>query len=170
MKKLLFAFFLFVVSFAKAQDGYLSGMVVDKDNGEPLPFATVKVFKDTVSVKTIVTDFDGLFAVDIPMGTYRLNVRILGYDVHDTTVIVNKPDFRLLRIGLSKEGVILESVQNRWKIKTDQINPQMTICESPPKLKIEPDFGRKDELHQFRDPVFKRKRCLFTKRNRSKVK
>lgn len=56
-----------------------TGTVVDRDTKEPLPFVNVVVKKDGKQVAVVVTDFDGIFTINLPEDTYDLEFTYLGY-------------------------------------------------------------------------------------------
>lgn len=56
-----------------------TGTVVDRDTKEPLPFVNVVVKKDGKQVAVAVTDFDGIFTINLPEDTYDLEFTYLGY-------------------------------------------------------------------------------------------
>lgn len=56
-----------------------TGTVVDRDTKEPLPFVNVVVKKDGKQVAVAVTDFDGIFKINLPEDTYDLEFTCLGY-------------------------------------------------------------------------------------------
>ena len=63
----------------------LRGTVVDDKTDEPLPFVRIRVFKDrkllvgTKTVETCETDFDGVFMVKVPKGSYTIVISYFGY-------------------------------------------------------------------------------------------
>ena len=56
-----------------------TGTVVDRDTKEPLPFVNVVVKKDGKQVAVAVTDFDGIFKINLPEDTYDLEFTCFGY-------------------------------------------------------------------------------------------
>ena len=78
MKLLSTLLFLGLTSSVYAQTGTLQGVVTD-DNGIPMPGATVVIVD--VEGKGTNTDVYGRFTiVGIPVGTYELQVRYIGYE------------------------------------------------------------------------------------------
>ncbi len=62
----------------------VQGTIIDGKTKEPLPFCNVVVtrFENKVKVvlpQTAVTDFDGVFKMELPEGNYRLEVKYVGY-------------------------------------------------------------------------------------------
>ncbi|MCU0402650.1 MAG: TonB-dependent receptor, partial [Algoriphagus sp.] len=74
------------------QKGRVKGVVTDKTNAEPLPFATVGIFsqKDSL-IGGGITDEDGKFQVDLPFGQFYALVEFMGFEA------VKSPVFSLSR-------------------------------------------------------------------------
>jgi len=79
IKKLLFTpILLLIASLAIAQIGDIRGFVYDKDNGEPVLFATVYLSGTSYGA---TTDVNGFFNIaKVPVGTYTLTCTYVGYD------------------------------------------------------------------------------------------
>ena len=77
---LLFGVFISNSTFSQ-QRGRIKGVVRDKANAEPLPFATVGVFsqKDSL-IGGGITDEEGKFQVDLPFGQYYALVEFMGFE------------------------------------------------------------------------------------------
>jgi len=83
---------LFTVSIAVAQSGgSIKGKMLDKDNGEPLPFANIILMKGGSQVAGTTTDFDGRFTFSaLTPGNYNLQAIYVGYQkVAISGVVVN---------------------------------------------------------------------------------
>ena len=93
LKKLaVFVALLISVSFAYSQSqGTIKGKMLDKETGEPLPFANVVVMKGGQQVAGAQTDFDGKFTIPaLNPGSYDLIAKYVGYqDIRVNGVIVN---------------------------------------------------------------------------------
>ena len=86
---LLLLFFGFGSAFAQTT-GDLQGKVLD-ENGEPLPYANVALYKGDNLVRGTSTDFDGLYNFsNIDAGTYDLMVSYVGMPTKKTTGVVIK--------------------------------------------------------------------------------
>ncbi len=72
---------LFTVSLAMAQSGgTIKGKMLDKGNGEPLPFANVVLMKGGSQVAGTMTDFDGKFTFTaLTPGSYDIQATYVGY-------------------------------------------------------------------------------------------
>ena len=79
MKTLLIISLILLTGFcSSANAADIKGMVTDSETGDPLPGVHVSV-KDTRT--GTASDVDGIYEIkDIPLGKYRLEFRVLGYD------------------------------------------------------------------------------------------
>ncbi|OFZ02215.1 MAG: hypothetical protein A3K10_08300 [Bacteroidetes bacterium RIFCSPLOWO2_12_FULL_31_6] len=83
---------LFAVSFAIAQsNGTIKGKMLDKGNGEPLPFANVVLLRGGSQVTGTMTDFDGKFTFTaLAPGKYEIQATYVGYQaIKVNDVVVN---------------------------------------------------------------------------------
>ena len=83
---------LFTVSFAVAQSGgSIKGKMLDKDNGEPLPFANIILMKGGSQAAGTTTDFDGKFTFSaLTPGKYDIQAVYVGYQkVSVSNVVVS---------------------------------------------------------------------------------
>lgn len=107
----VFVTLLFTVSFAYAQSqGTIKGKMLDKETGEPLPFANVVVMKGGQQVAGAQTDFDGKFTVTgLSAGTYDLIAKYVGYqDIKLNGVIVNAGQITFVPDLKAGQGVDLD--------------------------------------------------------------
>ena len=117
MRQPLLLFLSLCATINYAQDAaQLTGILLQDDNGQPLPFATAVAYRsaDSTMVANATTDVDGSFALSVSPGTYYLEVQFLGYDnlVIDGIELTNATpsrDLGTLRMGQS--GVALETVE-----------------------------------------------------------
>ncbi|WP_273444583.1 TonB-dependent receptor domain-containing protein [Neolewinella agarilytica] len=81
MKRTLLLFLLVFAAFTVFAQTALSGKVIDIDNNkDPLPFATVQIFKDGAFYQGANTDLDGnYYFSNIDPGTYDIQVDYTGY-------------------------------------------------------------------------------------------
>ena len=72
---------LFTVSLAIAQSGgTIKGKMLDKGNGEPLPFANVVLMKGGSQIAGTMTDFDGKYTFSaLTPGKYNIQATYVGY-------------------------------------------------------------------------------------------
>jgi outer membrane receptor protein involved in Fe transport len=80
MKRTLLLFLLLFISVAAFAQTALSGKVIDVDTGDPLPFASVSLFKEGAFYQGTNTDIDGnYFFPNIDPATYDIKVDYTGY-------------------------------------------------------------------------------------------
>ncbi len=98
MKKLLFSFFLLLITTAvNAQKGKVSGTIVDS-TGEPLPGATVVIMqKDSTQVTGQQTQANGQFSIgSIKMGEYLLRASFVGYKTVFRPITLSKQNRQIV--------------------------------------------------------------------------
>ena len=105
---LFVALFLSTMIFAHAQEGEVSGIVIDGNSGEPLPFVNILVKEQTTGVST---DLDGKFSLTLPAGHYTLDFSYIGFRTITKEIDVQaKQLIQLGAVKLSEEGDVLEEV------------------------------------------------------------
>jgi len=95
--------------------GKIVGTVTDAETKEPLPGAVVELLGTTIGANT---DIDGRYViVNIPVGTYSLRARMMGYDpttvtnvksIMDLTTTIN---FKLRPTVLEIKGIVVEATR-----------------------------------------------------------
>lgn len=111
-----------IQSFAQAESGRLSGIIIDSSGEEPLPCATV--FIEELG-KSEVADKNGEFSVsDIPFGTYTLTVKYVGYHAQTKRVTVDKTTAAKIIFQLESETSSLEEVMVVGKSEARKIREQ----------------------------------------------
>ena len=110
-KKLVFSLILQLFAlFAMAQTGSISGIVLDKNEKEPL-VGTHIFLKNNQESRTAVSDFNGTFQFkNVKEGIYQLEISYIGYEVFQKEIQVFKALVSLGDIYL-KEGVLLDEVE-----------------------------------------------------------
>lgn len=108
---------------AQGQVQIVRGNIFDKDTQQPLIGATILVSSLETPIGE-VTDFDGNFKLEVPVGRHRLEFQYLGYEpfvIEDA--IVNSAKALVLNIGLV-EGTVLtdEVVVSARKRGNDPLN------------------------------------------------
>jgi iron complex outermembrane receptor protein len=123
MHRLLVLLILFVSGAAFCQDiGSINGIVVDAENGNPLPDANIIL---EPSRRGATSDAAGRFFFhDVGAGKYRLKTRFLGYQIHSRDVIVRKGENSQVSVLLKKSAV--------------KIGEVVIQAEKPPALSHEP--------------------------------
>lgn len=78
-----------VTAFAQTGSQSLQGVVTEQENGEPVMFANVALYKNGALVTGTQTDFDGKYSFnDIDPGTYDVEASYVGYPTKKITGVV----------------------------------------------------------------------------------
>jgi iron complex outermembrane receptor protein len=88
-----------------AQNGTLTGIVMDEASNEPLIGATVQV-KDAGTI----TDFDGSFSLSLAAGNYQLTVSYVGFTPLTRKISVTAGQTLAMDFYLTEEATILNTV------------------------------------------------------------
>jgi outer membrane receptor protein involved in Fe transport len=125
MKYTLFFFALLSYSMVVfAQKAEITGVVIDENSNDKIPFATISVYKSDFSelVKGAVSDDLGKFSVDaMNAGTYRAVVSFIGFKPDTTAVITitsDKNQYALGEIGIVPSAVEIDDVEVRGTMST----------------------------------------------------
>ncbi|UBM58140.1 TonB-dependent receptor [Marinilongibacter aquaticus] len=108
-KKFILILFTFITvgQSAWAQNGKLSGKVLDFDTKAPLSFASVRIFTsaDSTVKDGGITDENGKFNFDLPFGQYFVNVEFMGYEAFNSPAIRLSDNNKTVDLGeLSLKG------------------------------------------------------------------
>ena len=133
MKK-LFTLLTFVTVFfaAKAQNGEISGKIID-ENGEGVPFANVTLVdnKGITTGRGSTTDFDGNYSVKpLTPGKYNLQISYVGYgtQIHQN-VLVNSDKATFIDIKMKPSATELATVEIIFE-KVPLIDPGKTSSQN----------------------------------------
>lgn len=111
------------LAFVNAQQGILSGNVIDGEYNEPMAFANILV-KGTTTGTT--SDFDGKYQLELDPGTYTLIFSFVGYDTQEISDVVIKPgEDTLLDVTLNTNS--LDTVVITTSIKRNTENAVLNI-------------------------------------------
>lgn len=109
---------------AQQQSVTLSGKITDRDNGEPVEFASVLIKDNGLWA---MTDADGKFSIrQVPTGKAVLTVQCLGYATYTTTLNITK-SASTISIQLQPENLKLEEVTVVARRKRDEATTSYTI-------------------------------------------
>ncbi len=114
MKKLFFSFFfsLFATAFLFAQMdnmGTISGKITEADSGFEIIGGNIVVLDVD---KGTVTDFDGTYQLEIPTGTYTVEISYLGFATQQITdVLVSAGEVTNLDVQMGEAAVEIEGVE-----------------------------------------------------------
>lgn len=99
--------FCLITGLGFSQQGSIQGTVIDSE-GLRVPYANVLI--ETLN-KGTVSDVDGkFFFVDIPSGTYTIQVMFLGYGNTETEVTVNDDETTSITVIISPQAEVLDGV------------------------------------------------------------
>ena len=93
--------------------GALKGRVLDKENGEPLPFAKIIIKKNNEIIGGANSDFDGKYLIKpIPSGSYVVEVKNVGFkNSRVSSVSISNEKITFLDFELQSDVQMLEEVQ-----------------------------------------------------------
>ena len=97
-----------------AQNGSISGKVVDATTGEELIGATVLITGTTIGT---ITDFDGNFTLkNLSPGTYNISISFVSYEtVQYDAVYVAGNEVTIINANLGEATIELEQVKGRTR-------------------------------------------------------
>jgi iron complex outermembrane receptor protein len=102
------AFLIVLVGPVHAQQGTVTGTVLDADSDEPLPSVNVGLAGTALGAATAK---DGRFRIpDVPVGTYTIKASLVGYSDVKREVQVRTGETTTLKIRLSQESVELSGI------------------------------------------------------------
>ena len=104
--------FFSVSLFAQNKNGVVSGVVTDKESGEPLQNATLQLYSlpDSVFKAGTASDSDGKFSLSASASKYYLRVSFVGYLPQEHAVTLQKgKSLDLGRISLTTDAVALKA-------------------------------------------------------------
>lgn len=90
-----------------AQQGTISGTVIDAESGETLPGASVQIPAEDAGT---ATDAEGAFSIRVAPGEYELRVSFVGYENVTRTVNVQSGSTNQIRVRLQPSQAQLEEV------------------------------------------------------------
>ncbi len=120
---------LFFALSAFAQTGLVKGRVVDAENKDEIPFASIALMEDGEIVSGTVSDGSGAFKLDnISVGNYSLSISFLGYEsqeikditLSNTNKVVDLKSISLRAASLNIEGVEVMAMAHTVKTKIDR--------------------------------------------------
>ena len=110
MKNLTYIFLLiFLTQQSFSQTGELKGIVIDSENNEPVPFATVVVEGTQIGT---ATDFDGNFTfTGLEPGYINLQVSFVGYQTKiSTDILISNTSVPYVEIELEQSAVQIDEI------------------------------------------------------------
>lgn len=115
MKKTILLFLLSVLITsiqAQTATGTLSGKVIDKNTGEAVPAATIRILtmEDSTLVTGASSSSEGTFLIPVKHGNYIANISFVGYTPYfqEFTLSTAQPTVRLDTIALQEQSILLD--------------------------------------------------------------
>jgi len=133
----------------KKRNFLLSGEIVDSDNGERIPFATIRIDGTT---KGVTSDQNGHFALEkVPTDTAVIVVSYIGYHTKRIELTPQKENPSLtIEIKQQSVGITEVFINGRKDDKAlQQSTLEQKIKMSPIALRILPNIGEKDIMRGF---------------------
>jgi len=135
-----------------SQNHNIRGFIYDKENGEPVSFEKVKLFKkDGTLIDGAMTDVNGLFSIaKVAQGEYYISIETIDHEAVEQPINITKADgitdlkFNLERIkNINKiEGVSItaEAQKNKTQVQVSKISLDKTAIERIPTIGAENDI------------------------------
>lgn len=98
---------------ASAQSGTIQGRVTDAQSGAPVPSAFVTVSTaEGLSVGSRTANRDGFWTADVPVGSYRVEVRSIGYESRTSELVqVQAGQVTRVELALDTRAIALAGVE-----------------------------------------------------------
>lgn len=97
-----------------AENGTITGRIIDNSSSQPVSFASVALVmpSDTAVVSGVITDDNGIFKIDnVPFGKYNLRISFIGYKtewINDIEVSRQQKKIELMDMKLSEDITSLD--------------------------------------------------------------
>ncbi|MCB0705887.1 MAG: carboxypeptidase-like regulatory domain-containing protein, partial [Saprospiraceae bacterium] len=141
-------FGLFFALVLGAQTGSIRGNVYEKETGDPVMFATVRLLGTDIGN---TTDLDGFFNIsNIPVGDYRLVVSYVGFDSIgiDISIAANKIENE--QLFMVSSGVELATVNVSARKEQAQSEVQISqVTLTPKQITSLPSTGGEPDIAQY---------------------
>lgn len=132
--KILLCYFLIFITSAFAVDyGEIRGIVIDKENGEPLPFANVLIVGTSMGA---ATDENGEFRIgQVPAGAYKVQAKFMGYQsvtMENVRVSINRItdlEFELPVDALTTEEIVIQASKPPVDVEVSSSSQMITSEE-----------------------------------------
>ncbi len=137
MKKVFLLFIFLMILFSPVQQnlfaqasGKISGRILDKENKEPIPFASV--FVEGTSLGSLADANGGFVILNVPPGVYAVTASLIGYQKTSVNNVRVNVDFTSkLTIELSSGAIDMPAVivqgERNPLIRKDLTNPTIAI-------------------------------------------
>lgn len=145
---LLRGLFLLLPFISEAQTGTIRGFVLDKNSGDPVAFATVRIEGTGIGV---TTDIDGIFSITgLSAGTYEVIVNYLGYEPLVVNINLRAGEIVSRRLLLEESGIQLDAVDVSAARESAKSEVQVSkIMVTPKQIKSLPSTGGVADIAQY---------------------
>lgn len=139
---------LTVFAFAQKDKGSVKGVIYDKANGEPVPYATVRV---TGTEFGAATDEHGVFNIPgLAEGSYELVFSYIGYEDYKETVQVVKGKTVNLRVFITQSSVELKDVEISAEKQRQRTETRVSVTSiTPMEMRRLPTIGGEADIAQY---------------------
>jgi TonB-dependent SusC/RagA subfamily outer membrane receptor len=120
---------ILIISDANAQFANLSGRVMDKAAGKPLPGVSVQVDKTTIAT---TTDNDGNYSFAIPSGKHTIHYTMVGMKAQSTEVDLQENENKILIILMeddSKQLGLVVVTAGKFEQKIEDVTVSMNVIK-----------------------------------------
>lgn len=140
---------LLVSQLAFAQQGKIRGLIVDKENGEPIIYAAIKIMELPNTV--VQTDANGLYNITkLNNGTYTVRFSLTGYETQSKTVEIKNADPVQLNFNVIKKNNTLSeiTISGEKEKARENVNISTNIITQKDLARL-PTFGGEPDLVQY---------------------
>ncbi len=111
--KVFFTFLcIMILSFSVAQTATITGKVLDKKDGQPLPFATVSIKDGDKVITGVLSDDKGEFKINqVNYGNYVLQVQFIGFKIININIDVNQKQVKIPNITIEEDVATLGEIE-----------------------------------------------------------
>lgn len=132
-----------------AQQGKIRGLVLDKENGEPVIFATIKVME--LPNMVVQTDINGIYSITkLKNGTYTVRFSLTGYESLLQTVEIKNSDPVQLNFTVNRKNNNLTEVtiSGEKEKARENVNISTNTITQKDLVRL-PTFGGEPDLVQY---------------------
>ncbi len=103
---------------ATTEDGTVIGRIVDQQNGKPIEYVSVRLFKaaDSSIVSGAFTDVDGKYSIPCANGAYFLKITFTDFDPILVSAVTIKPSLTVFNVGTLKMRKMSEKLEREVKV------------------------------------------------------
>jgi hypothetical protein len=136
VKVCLYSLIILVTTVLFGQQGSVFGKVQDKD-GQPLGGATIQVS----GTNGIITDENGKYEIQLPVGRYTFTVSFVGYRTRSVTLNINQGAFIQYDFNLREDTRQLEELQIVDQLDPSEEAPNVTAISAQSAKGLPSAFG-----------------------------